>query len=184
MLVVVINLKSVEKQNSKYPKWYLKKIVLLFLSSVLEPLGLFAPFTMRMKMFLKSIWIENGRKGDEEINDTDQALFLTWASELKFVNENKICRECFEPGGNQYSVHVFLDNSGDAMCIVEYLVKVNNIGIPELSFVIGKGRIAPMRQLPIRKLKPQAALYSAIIQEHDIPIVKFYNWKDSVTMLQ
>ena len=75
------------------------------------------------------------------------------------------------------------------MCIVAYIATDNKIGVAKLSFVVGKTRIARIRQLSIPKLELQAAFYSAtrrsmIIQEHDIPIGKVCHWTDSVTVLQ
>ena len=59
----------------------------------------------------------------------------------------------------------------------------------EVSFVLGKCRIASIKQLSIPRLELQAALYSVrlrklIIQEHDLPINCVTHWTDSVTVLQ
>ena len=59
----------------------------------------------------------------------------------------------------------------------------------EVSFVVGRCRIAPIEQLSIARLELQAALYSVslrklIIQEHDIHLNSITHWTDSVTVLQ
>ena len=66
------------------------------------------------------------------------------------------------------------------MCIVAYTATYNKTGVAEVSFVVGRSRIAPMRQLSIPKLELQPALYSAkvrsmIIREHEITIGKVYH---------
>ena len=58
----------------------------------------------------------------------------------------------------------------------------------ELAFVIGKSRIAPMRQLSIPRLELQAAMYAtrlrdSIIAEHDLVFSKICDWSDSMTVL-
>ena len=59
----------------------------------------------------------------------------------------------------------------------------------ELSSVIGKCRVALMKQQTIRKLELQAALYSVrlgqlITEDHDIHIQEVMHWTDSLTVLQ
>ena len=59
----------------------------------------------------------------------------------------------------------------------------------EVSFVIAKCRIAPMKQKNIRKLELQAALYAMslkhfILEGYDIEIGKVYHWTDSLAVLQ
>ena len=47
--------------NKECPLDITQRVVLSFVSSVFDPMGIFAPFTMRMRMLLKSIWIRFGR---------------------------------------------------------------------------------------------------------------------------
>ena len=74
------------------------------------------------------------------------------------------------------------------MCKVAYLRAEDDDGV-ELSFVIGKCRIAPMKQQTIPKLELQAALYSVrlrqlISADHDIQFQTVTHWTDSITVLQ
>ena len=59
----------------------------------------------------------------------------------------------------------------------------------EVSFVLGKCRIALIKQLSIPRLELQAAVYSVrlrtlFVQEHDLRIDSVTHWTDSVTVLQ
>ena len=46
--------------NKECPSEITQRVVLSFVCSVFHPMGIFAPFTMRMRMLLKSIWIHHG----------------------------------------------------------------------------------------------------------------------------
>ena len=74
------------------------------------------------------------------------------------------------------------------MCFVGYFRAETDAG-NEVSFVLGKCRIAPIKQLSIACLELQAALYSVrlrklIVEEHDLLIDSVTHWTDSITVLQ
>ena len=46
--------------------------MLSFVASVFDPLGLFAPFTMRMRILLKTVWAKSGQQWDDKIEVEDQ----------------------------------------------------------------------------------------------------------------
>ena len=151
-------------------------------------MGIFAPFTMRMRMLLKSIWIRFGQSWDENINEEDQRIFLEWVKEMQTIKQTSLPRKYFSNIPKNLQLHIFSDASLEAMCIVAYFRGETEEGI-EVSFVLGKCRIAPIKQLSIPRLELQAALYSVrlrklIIEEHDLPINSVTHWTDSVTVLQ
>ena len=47
--------------NEECPSEISQRVVLSFVSRVFDPMGIFAPFTIRMRMLLKSIWIHHGQ---------------------------------------------------------------------------------------------------------------------------
>ena len=142
-------------------------------------MGIFALFTMRMRMLLKSIWIQFGRFWDEKITEEDGKVFFDWVAKMQTTKDTSLPRKYFSATPKNVQLHIFSDASLEAMCIVAYFRAEVNDGI-EISFVLGKCRIAPIKQLSIPPLELQAALYSVrlrtlIVREHDSRI-------DSVTL--
>ena len=119
--------------------------VLSLVSSVFDPLGLFAPFNVEMRRLLKSIGSKCGQRWDDAIDDEAEAKFLKWREQLPFVAETSIDRKYFREKASQIDLHVFADALEDTMCAVAYFrSKQINESQAELSFIIGKCRLASM----------------------------------------
>ena len=109
-----------------------------------------------------------------------------WASEMIHVNQMVLKRTYFESGVNKVDLHIFSDASLEAMCMVAYLRKQDN---GEVTFVIGKCRVAPIRNMTVAKLEMQAAVFGVrlrelFLEEHDIEVDRIVHWTDSTTILQ
>ena len=165
-----------------------QRAVLSFVVSVFDPLGLFAPYTMRMRMLLKTFWAKSGQQSDQEIDNDDQAVFLLWANKLKQLPSSQLRPRYFMSQFDKVNLHIFSDASLDSMCIVAYMRALTSTGT-EVYFVTGKCRIVPMKQQTIPKLELQAALYSVktrqlIEKEHDIKLDSVTHWTDSMSVLR
>ena len=60
-----------------------------------RPMGIFAPFTMRMRMLLKSIWIHHGQSWDERLKEEDKQMFMDYINEMQAIPEISLPRRCF-----------------------------------------------------------------------------------------
>ena len=174
--------------NEECPSQTTQRVVLSFVSSVLDPLGIFAPFMMRMRMLLKSIWIHHGQSWDERLNEEDKQIFMDWVNEMQTIRETLLPRRYFSAIPQNVQLHLFCDASLEAMCNLAYFRAESDAG-NEVSFVLGKCRIAPIKQLFFPRLELQAALYSVplkkmIVEEHDLLIDSVTHWTDSITVLQ
>ena len=163
-----------------------QRIVLSFVSAVFDSLGICSPFTIRMRFLPKSIWAAMGQAWDSNLLAGHSKLFSNWCSELREIRTMSINRLYFENGCTNLRFHIFTDASQEAMCIVAYL---QDIATLKLTYVVGKCRVVPIRQLTIPKLELQAAVYGVqlrkqILKEHDVRIDKTYHWTDSSTVLQ
>ena len=124
-----------------------------------------------MGILLKSIWFRFGQSWGENISEEDKRIFFEWGKEMQTIKQACLPRKYFCNIPKNAELHVFSDASLEAMCIVAYFRAEVENGI-EVSFVLGKCRKAPIKQLSIPRLELQAALYSVrlrnlIIQEHE-----------------
>ena len=91
----------------------------------------------------------------------------------------------FEKGRSNLRPYIFIDASEEAMCVVAYLQDEATLNI---TYVIGKCRVVPIRHTTIAKLELQTAVYVVrlrrqSLREH-VRIDKIYHWSDSSTVLQ
>ena len=172
--------------EQEVPAKITQRIVLSFVSAVFDPLGICPPFTTQMRFLLKSIWAAMGQAWDKELSTEQSKLFSYWCSELREVRTMSNNRLYFENGCTNLRRHIFTDASEEAMCIVAYLQDDATL---KLTYVIGKYRVAPIRNMTIPKLELQDAVYGnclrkQILNEHDVKIHKIFHWTDSSTVLQ
>ena len=86
-------------------------------------------------------------------------------------------------------LHVFGDASEDAFCAVAYIVTENENADRKVSFIMGKARVAPVKNHTIPKLELMTAvtgnrLKDSIMKEHSIHFHKICMWSDSTTVIQ
>ena len=72
-----------------------QRVVSPFVFSVFDPMGIFAPFTMRMRMLLKSICIHHGQSWDERLNEEEKQIFMDWINEMQMIWETSLPRRFF-----------------------------------------------------------------------------------------
>ena len=146
-----------------------QRAVLSHVSTLFVLLGIVSPFTVRMRLLLKSIWIENRQSWDKELNKKIRHGFKKWAKEITHVNQMVLRRTYFESGVNKIYLHIFSDASLEAMCMAVYLRKQYN---GEVIFVIGKCRVAPIRNMTVAGLEIQTAVFGVRLR-------KFF-WKNKI----
>ena len=168
-----------------------QRLVLSTVSSVFDPIGLVAPFTIRARLLLKQLWKRTCQQWDEEIPEDSQASFLEWYSELENNSKIAVPRAFFSKLNGLYELHVFGNASAEAFAAMAYLRQRATEGDKrsQTAFIIGKPRVAPMKLLTIPKLELQAALLASHLKRFvedsvTIPINKVSLWTDSSTACQ
>ena len=92
--------------------------VLSFVPSVFDPLGLFAPFTMRVRILLKTIRTESGQQWAEKIDFKEEKKFLGWVGELVGLKSIPLKRRYFDENYDKIDLHDFSVSFLETLCIV------------------------------------------------------------------
>ena len=167
-----------------------QRSVLSFVSSVFDPIGLVAPYTVRASLLLKDIWRLSGQQWDDPLPIELCRRFTEWHSGLPVLGQLKIPRCYFDFSVDEVELHMFGDSSLDVFCSVAFLrAQKNACSKCQLAFVFGKARVAPMKMLSIPKLELQAALLASRLKDDiekalTLSISKVFMWTDSTTVLQ
>ena len=170
-----------------------QRIVLSLASSVYDPIGLVAPYTVKARLLLKDIWRLSGQQWDDDLPPEVVTKFLESSEELPGLSDIVIPRACFQGKVETLELHLFGDSSQEVFSAVAFLratvVKRENQEQTQLAFVFGKARVAPTEALTIPKLELQASLLAARLRKEvekalSLEISKTFMWSDSTTVLQ
>ena len=182
------NLLQINAVNKTLPTS--KRGVLSFISSIFDSLGMLAPATLEPKLIIQEIW-KRKLDWDEELtpdlkhrwNDGKATLHKLPSIEIpRWYGFNFLQESALE-------FHVFADALSCAYGAVTYLRFQSNSEL-KCSFVIGKSRIAPIKEnlLSIPKLELQAAVTASrikvkIMEELKETVTSVFLWSDSKTIL-
>ncbi len=153
------------KARSEHPK-VTQRLVLSSLSSVIDPIGLVAPFTIRARLLLKEVWRAQGQNWDRELSSAVTEAFQDWCNELYLLNDMKVPRSYFAFDPDEVELHVFGDASLEVFGAVTFLRAISPEEQVDLAFVLGKARVAPMKSWTLPKLELQAAVLAARLKSH------------------
>ena len=160
-------------------------------SSIYDPLGMAVPFILPTKLLLQDL-CRKGLAWDDEIPDNYSLRWRSWLHRLPKLSEFSAHRH-IKPsdfGRNTSSqIHHFFDASQSAYGAVSYLRLVNLDGRIHCSFLIGKSRLAPLKQTTIPRLELAAATVSIRLnkmlkKELEMLIDTITFWTDSMTVIR
>ncbi|VDI39382.1 Hypothetical predicted protein [Mytilus galloprovincialis] len=164
--------------------------ILSIVSSIFDPLGLVSPVTLRAKAIVQNLCrLKLG--WDEQIPQHYCDEGKNWLTSLPCIESLSVNR-CFRPKEFQHNknaqLHLFSDGSelGYGACAYLRLVDVNDK--ITCSLVIGKARLAPIKQMSISRLELSGAvtacrLYQILNGELEIKIDNVTFWTDSTIVL-
>ena len=167
-----------------------QRIVLSFVSSVFDPVGMVAPYTIRARLLLKDIWKISGQSWDDDLPEELRDKFLEWHSDLPLLGQLTIARCYSTELVDQIELHMFSDSSQDVFCAVGFLrARLSSSHKTQITFIFGKARVVPMKALSIPKLELQAALLATRLKDDiltalTVSINHVFMWTDSTTVLQ
>ena len=159
--------------------------------SLFDPLGFIAPYAMKAKLLLQTL--SRKRLGwDDMLEETDKEQWKRWLDDLPKLHQIQVDR-CFRPKGfgevKEVELHLFSDASRQGYAAVAYLRLKDVTNKVHCAFVMGKARLAPIREISIPRLELTAAVISVrlskiIREELDMTVDRVCYWTDSTSVLK
>lgn len=165
--------------------------ILSVVSSVYDPLGFLAPLTLPAKLILQGL-CRRSSGWDDQIPSALQQQWIKWLRDLEKVTAFKVAR-CLKPWDfgqpTHGQLHHFSDASERRYGTVTYLRMQNNSNSIHVSFILGKARVAPLKQVTIPRLELNAAALAVQVDtmlrvELQLPLEKSCFWTDSTSVLK
>ncbi|GFY36932.1 integrase catalytic domain-containing protein [Trichonephila clavipes] len=143
-----------------------KRFLLQVAGRIFDPLGFIAPYVIRLKILIQSIW-ETGLLWDQEMPLIIKKPFNEWCHELKDLRLVSIPRfyDFTDSNATNIQLHCFSDSSKKAYGTVIYSRVIRTDGTITTSFVTSKSRVAPLKTLSLPRLELMGALLSARIED-------------------
>ncbi|GFY36931.1 integrase catalytic domain-containing protein [Trichonephila clavipes] len=143
-----------------------KRFLLQVAGRIFDPLGFIAPYVIRLKILIQSIW-ETGLLWDQEMPLIIKKPFNEWCHELKDLRLVSIPRfyDFTDSNATNIQLHCFSDSSKKAYGTVIYFRVIRTDGTITTSFVTSKSRVAPLKTLSLPRLELMGALLSARIED-------------------
>ena len=164
--------------------------ILSTVSSIYDPLGFASPFLLQGRRILQQLCSD--KKGwDEEITPEERSAWERWRGELPGLEALNI-RRCFKPKDFgevvRMSIHHFSDASDVGYGEASYLRLENNNGQVNCSLLMGKSRVAPLKQTTIPRLELTAATVAVKVgallkTELEFGDIEEFYWTDSTVVL-
>ena len=169
-----------------------KRVVLSFLARLYDPLGFLTPFIMVTKILLQEIW-QLGLEWDAEVPIDLHNRFIHWVSGLETIYNWQIPRCYSHLGWNELiksglEIHAFGDASEKGYGTVVYLRLPQGNGTYQVSFVLAKARVAPLKKITLPRLELLGALLTArllvfVRKTLKVQEVEYKCWTDSTVAL-
>ena len=175
---ISVKYKQPHNENAKITK----RVILGAVASFYDPLGIHSPLITRGKMILQKCWSDK-IDWDEKVSSELENEFACWLSSATINLElpRKYSTTEFESAVK--ILHTFVDASKDAYAIV-ILLQINT----DISFVISKSRVAPLKVQTIPRLELMAATLGSTLTKFvkttlNIQKIETNFWTDSKIVL-
>ena len=148
---------------------FTRRICLRLVNGIFDPLGLFSPVVVRLKILMKQHFVESDKykKWDELLSEDDRAEWIKVLKDVKLLDGFDIPRHCvnaFYPtkdASGKYMLICFSDASGNAMCASIYIRYETVCGVVSVGLLTAKTRVSPSKVLTMPRLELCAALMGA-----------------------
>ena len=128
-------------------------------STLFDPLGMIGPVVLLGKRMLQDACRLNQPGWDDPLPPEKENEWKAWTESLSALDAGLHIPRCFtDPSAVKHELHTFSDASSFAYGAVVYLRTLLQDGSYQVSFVIGKSRLAPMKTVTIPRLELTAAV--------------------------
>ena len=166
-----------------------RRMMLSQVSQMYDPLGLISPVIQRGKLLFQEA-TRMGLLWDDPIPEGLQQSWVSWLRSLSGIEHFRFPR-CLVPGqflDGPIEIHHFCDASLKGFGACSYIRIVNHHGEIQINLILGKGRLAPIKQVTVPRLELCAAVEAVkldcIVRHYlDIQIVSSTFWTDSQIVL-
>ena len=174
---------------NKEPKT--RREMLSVTSSIFDPLGWIAPFTLKARLILQQMCRGGSLDWDEEVSQPILNSWTNWYQETTSLHELSINR-CWQKEDYKelqaIQLHHFSDACEDGYGACSYLRTVDQAGRVSVCLVMAKARVAPSVSITIPRLELMAAVVAArlsTILERELRLerVSHHFWTDSQIVL-
>lgn len=165
--------------------------ILSVIGSTYDPVGFLAPFILPAKLILRELCKEK-RAWDEEVSPEQAKRWKRWLEDLQNLSSFSVSRS-IKPAGfggiKSAQLHHFSDASNSGYGTVSYILLTNEKDQKCISFLMGKSRVAPLKQVTIPRMELTAAVIAVkmekmLQQELQLQLDDSVFWTDSVTVLK
>ena len=142
--------------------------ILSVVSSVYDPLGFAAPFILLEKLILQDL-CRSKYGWDDKISEQYLHRWEPWLYELPNLEKLAIDR-CFKPSDfkeiTSIQLHHFADASQQGYGASIYFRLEDRSGNVKCSFIMGKSRLAPLKQISIPRLETLSSSFGRKARHH------------------
>ena len=158
-----------------------RRICLRLVNGIFDPLGLFSPVIVRLKILMKQHFVEGDKykKWDELLSEEDRSEWIKVLKDVMLLDGFDIPRHCvnaFYPtkdAPGKYMLICFSDASGNAMCASIYIRHVSVSGEVSVGLLTSKTRVSPSKVLTMPRLELCAALMGARLMKKVTTSVRY-----------
>ena len=155
-----------------------KREILYHLSKIFDPLGFIAPVVIRGKILIQKLW-QSKVTWDEPLSDD---LRIEWKKDLNEAKQFTVSRWYFDTHVTHPTLRCFADASQHAYGLVFFVQG------KQVSFVLAKTRVAPLKALTIPRLELMATLVGARLTKFVLQAIpscdpSVFVWSDSQIVL-